>query len=471
MTGNGGRSGLKRGLALAMGSVLLSCVAPVNDAHAFSENIHKSINSDALNFLRPAVLDDIADEHDKIDSGISAGLDERHFDDCEFDGAAEFLRDRYEDARSRLTTGNVWSATDEFGQALHPAQDLYSHSNWVELGYPLTPDNPATTGVEVRRSDLIPLNNANRWSAPRSLNGNPVRGDILLGGDDWAIPAKWSIDRDGGGYHVPTLINSDGDTVGRLLVTGEGYKDDECDTPVATWPFPRAFDGFEHKHLNKDTLTDNGGAPAHRKARALATLQTGAEWCRLVRNAAQTGTDGLLLTTWVRSRRSPHPRETLCDRLPRPNIAEGIRVDIKSIRVLDSGESDHSEAGEIQFSTALYDSGLDFHRSTFHTTPLAVSVKAGQSVPVNKLPPPSILCVPPETRAFTFAINGWDNDDRSGDPFGRDFDDKGDADELLRGFQLRVSGNPPASLQTATSRHLQIHYRVTRDAALCPRIQ
>ena len=264
---------------------------PAQIAAAFSVNNHEAITAaglshgaDTLGFLRQAVFDDIADQHEQIDSGLSGARDERHFDDCEFDGAVKYINDRYADVLASLAAGRWWDATDAFGLVLHPAQDLYAHSNWVELGFP--------AGDTVSRSDLIDISRANaspglNWRVPG--NGAVVRGDILLGNDDWAIPVGWTIDRNGGGDHVPTLHNPDGTRVGRLLVTGEGSFDDECDVQYANTPV-RAFDGFEHDDLNKD----DESRPGYAQASALARhAQTAYEWCRLMAKAGAIGSDGL----------------------------------------------------------------------------------------------------------------------------------------------------------------------------------
>src|SRR3712207_8175403 len=59
------------------------------------------------------------------------------------------------------------------------------------------------------RSTLLPYTTLFRsWHAPSG--GGLVRSGILLGGDDWLVPEGWTIDRDGGGFHVPTLIDPQG---------------------------------------------------------------------------------------------------------------------------------------------------------------------------------------------------------------------------------------------------------------------
>jgi len=457
--------------AAALAALITAALAA--PAGAFNVSIHEGITShglgppsgQTLSFLRPAVLDDIADQHEQIDSGLSGARDERHFDDCEFDGAAEFIRDRYADARDELKDADPWDATDELGDALHPVQDFYAHSNWVELGFPLA-DDPATAAVEASRTDLVDLGLGERWAAP--AGGGVVRAGILLGADDWRIPLGWSIDPDGGGHHVPALIDAEGRTLGRLLVTGEGTLDDECDVHFAG-TLVRAYNGPEHHVLNKDSATGPKGAAAHAKARALAVLQTGQEWCRLVREAAGSGRDGLLLATWVRSGGDPHPAGTPC--APAGPGPTPVVVTIESVRVLDSGDDDGSDPGEIQLAATLYDDPWSFRRSVHGLSRGGkVALDDGARMPADRLPRPLTLCVQ-SGRGATFALHGWDNDDASGDLFANDFDDKGDDDELLVGFQRRFGAQLPTGVQLARAEDLEVRYRVTRGGArqvACP---
>lgn len=462
---------MRAGRAAAISTVMAAAVvgASTLDARAFSVNVHEGITAaglfppsgQTLNFLRPAVFDDVADQHEQIDGGLSGARDERHFDDCEFNGAAEFIRDRYADIRDEVRDDDPWDATDEWGDALHPVQDVYAHSNWVELGFPLTRDRPSTPGVDVGLFDLLDLSGsrqslAQSWFAP--AGGETVRTGILLGADDWRIPRDWSIDPDGGGHHVPTLIDPQGRTVGRLLVTGEGTADDECDVSLADLPF-RVFDGFEHDDLNKDSRDGPNGRAAHDKAVALATLQTGYEWCRLVRQAASVRRDGLVLATWVRPSSDPHPAGTPC--APGRAGTHSIAVTIEAVRVLDSGDDNDNDPGEIQLAAALYDNPRAFHRSV-HTMSRGgrVSLDDGDWMPASRLPEPLALCVGGDGRA-TFALHGWDNDDDGG-LFANDFDDKGDDDELLTGFQRRFGRTLPSGTQVARSSDLEVRYRVSR---------
>ena len=470
---------MKAKVAIVIAAVLaaIALAAQTRGAEAFIVPIHRQITFSGLlepgesttPFLRRAVLEDIDDEHAQVDSVPSIAWDERHFDDCEFDGGVEFIRDRYADAREALADLRPWDATDEFGTLLHPAMDLYAHSNWVEMGFPRTTDNPNTASVEVRLSDLIDISGARSslarpWSIP--AGGDPaagwrLRGDILLGNDDWNVPPGWSVDADGGGFHVPTLIDGRGRTRGRILVTGEGKLDNECDIH---WygKAVRVYDGLEHSVLNKDGPGGNTTqARAHAKARALATLQTSYEWCRLVRDAALVARAGFVLATWVRPGGNPHPRGTPC-------AADGpgptpIIVTIESVRILDSGDDDDNDPGEIQLGLALYDDPLNFRRSVHATNRGGVvPLDDGELMPTSRLPAPMVLCVP-EGRGASFALYGWDNDDSPNDIFASDFDDKGDDDELLVGFQRRFDARLPTGTQSVRSSDLEVRYRITHE--------
>jgi hypothetical protein len=428
-------------------------------------------------FLRRAVLDDINDQHAYQDEGFPhsrGGEDERHFDDCEFNGAASFIRSEYRAITQRSLAGNhPFDATDGFGNALHPVQDFYAHSNWVEMGFPRSDT--------VAQSDLVDLSGAQSslgqdWYAPpggalvRRLGtpGTPASvSDILLGADDWAIPAGWSIERNGAGLFLPTLVDPQGTTRGRLLETGKGFADHECSVPVLQGgSLSVAYTGIKHANLNKDGPTDD---PVRRvkyeRARALAILQTGHEWCRLVRASAtgsQGARDGLLLSTWVRPGANPHPRDTVCAAAP-PGPTPVV-VDIVSVQVRDARESG-SDPGEIQIAAALYDSPFSFHRSVHVTNRSGrnMELRDGERVPARELPRPLTLCVG-EGQGATFALHAWDNDPGD-DAYGNDFDDKGDDDDdLLVGGGRRFGAQLPTGTQTIESDYLRIRYRVSRGA-------
>jgi hypothetical protein len=464
-----------------------------------------------VSFLRPAVLQAIHRQNNWMDGGIRKGEDERHFDDCEFNGAAEFIRDRYQGARRSLIALDPWAAASEFGQALHPAQDFYSHSNWVELGFPLGDNEATVEQVEgLDQSDLVDLSGAQSslaqsWSAPSG--GAVVRNDILLGGDDWeGIPYGWSISRNGppGRFvrFVPTLIDPQGNTRGRLLVSGQSeapyklpFDDSECDVPFKNLPL-NAYTGITHKNLNKDgptsgqaDLPDEEKRKKYYRAYALAKLQTGYEWCRLVRQASVVDRDGLLLAMWVKAGGNPHPPDTPCR--PASPGPRQVTVTIESIRILDDGDQQYRDrergtversTGEIQLAAVLYDDRQNFNRSV-HATNRSGSMKLhdGDFVPSSQLPPPLTLCV---DRGASFALHAWDNDDPLGDQFALDFDNVSGGpnnplgpDTLLVGFRRDFGPQLPSGVQSASSDDLDVRFRVTRSApgqvvsSVCPQEQ
>jgi hypothetical protein len=198
-----------------------------------------------------------------------------------------------------------------------------------------------------------------------------------------------------------------------------------------------------------------------RPSRALATLQTGYEWCRLVREAALVGQDGLLLALWVRPGGNPHPPGTPC-REAGPGPTRVVVV-IESIQILDAKDGD-GEPGEIQLAAVLYDDPTRFHRSVHVTNRHGrMELRAGEFVPASQLPPPLSLCVGPG-RGATFALHAWDNDDPLDDEYGLDFDNVDDDDEVLIGFQREFGSELPAGVQVARSADLEVRYRVSRTA-------
>jgi hypothetical protein len=459
-------------IAAALGVVTLSVVAiglAAVPSSAFGGSEHRNITHAGFmavpgwEFLHGPVLDDIENEHAWSDSGFPSyreADDFRHFDDCDFDGATGYIREQYANVRVDLFKANLWDATDHFGRALHPAQDLYSHSNWVELGFPRTPDNPATAVVDVSQSDLMDISGNQRdigtpWSVPST--GESVRGDVLLANDDLAIARDWRIIKNGAGAFQSSLVRPNGTTAGRLLETGKGTGDNGC--VVFRDAFGTvAYSGFSHGELNKD----DGGAGAKyekfKKARALAVLQTGYEWCRLVSEAGKGDRDGMLLAMWVKPRSDPHPPNTPCASGRLGVGFHPITVSVESVLILDDGEPLFERYGEIQLAAALYDNPQSFRRSDHRQSRSGeMSLEAGDFVPQNRLPEPMTICVRGNSEV-NFALYGWDNDD--GDVRYTD------EDELLVGGTAKFSSEESRVL-TVNGDHLQVRFRVTPSNDRC----
>jgi hypothetical protein len=288
-----------------------------------------------------------------------------------------------------------------------------------------------------------------------------VRDDILLHSDDGlTLPATWSVDEDFPSAFEATLRDENGQAVGRLLTTGEGTGDSECNIPAQGIPDLIVWTGFEHDDLNKDGPSGNPPVNLkHQRARALATLQTSYEWCRFIYKTGLLGGEGLPLALWVKRDGSPHPQLTPC--APKPPGREEVTVTVESVRVLHSGDDPENQPGEVNLVLVAYDSPFAFHRSA-RSESGQVRVRDGEFVDATRLPHPVTLCLNQDDTSFRLAVHGWDDDDDSTDPFYTtgDFDDIGDDDEVLLGFQQTWGPNPPTAPQTVVSEALEVTYRM-----------
>lgn len=470
-------------------AVVLVCAAMVSipligigsmSAKAFSD--HEGITDDGLSdgsisfsFLHRHVTRDINREHDWMDGGVRLGDDEKHFDDCEFNGAIDWINDRYSGldllgltfaVDQALQVRNLFAVAKAFGRILHPAQDFYSHSNWVELGFPRADDPSTPNTVEgLAQSDLVDISGAQRqlgtpWSMPGS--NKRVREDILLADDDWVPGFGWSVRKNGAARFQSQLVRPDGTVAGRLLETGYGRNDFGWLNRGCHIDYT-GYDGFSHEELNKD----GSDHPNYLKARALAVLQTGYEWCRLVARAGQLNRDGMLLTLWVRDQggsNAPHPPNTPCQkRTPNGLLVHPTTVTVESIQIRDVHDSGYLP-GEIQLSAALYDDPQNFHQSDHkgNRSGKRMLLNAGDYVPRSELPEPMTICVRAGSEV-NFSMFGWDNDEDASDiRYGRVYDNVGDDDEMLIGGRARFSSES-LGVQTARWEDLIVRYRVSRQ--------
>ena len=102
----------------------------------WGEPIHEQITEDGLSFLNSSVLDQIKDGNVGVDVGLDFFHPEKHFDGCWFAEGVANINSLYEQA---LMYANPMEFDSEnlakaFGKILHPSQDFYAHSNWVNLG-------------------------------------------------------------------------------------------------------------------------------------------------------------------------------------------------------------------------------------------------------------------------------------------------------------------------------------------------
>ncbi|KAF7650080.1 hypothetical protein LDENG_00131830 [Lucifuga dentata] len=72
-----------------------------------------------------------------------------HFDDEMFVGGKKIITDGLDAVKASAKQGNIETAREKLGEILHPLQDFYSHSDWVELGSKSPNSNLIKSGVSI----------------------------------------------------------------------------------------------------------------------------------------------------------------------------------------------------------------------------------------------------------------------------------------------------------------------------------
>src|SRR5919112_1915429 len=122
--------------------MMMMMVSPVN---AFLPKVHSDINDKILRFLKPDILHKINSGDEGADKIGEFGHREYHSTGCDFQGTTENINRLYDQVVSSIDDKDAMPKT--FGLLLHPVQDFYAHSNWVELG----------------RKDLVESNSDRKW--------------------------------------------------------------------------------------------------------------------------------------------------------------------------------------------------------------------------------------------------------------------------------------------------------------------
>lgn len=278
-------------LGLLVLLVVLVLVAPAPSL-AFKSRpatpIHERITESALSFLSDGVLSAIIFQHFYVDfpGASSHWMDaEWHFDDCRFEESTENINELYDEALVNLNPDDpdLEDAQDAFGQLLHPVQDFYAHSNWVELREAnLLDDELIDDGVGF-------------WTVLKPFGR--IKGVIVVQGEEDDIPAGFSLHRAGS---IVTVVTPTESPPGLI----SGYFDI---SPLDPDDCPNNID-ISHNDLNKDEpgRHPNGLPRSYSAAWTLARKQTTREWCRLLNLVSQaygqTGVD-LLFDNWVANER------------------------------------------------------------------------------------------------------------------------------------------------------------------------
>jgi len=378
-------------LALTLLPVPVGAFCEVGAGHPCGEQIpslppkcHNEITRDALPFLRPSLLQEVVNGNLHMDHEHKNERWE-HSDSCEFatmghevnyiltnpDGNGEieavfvdglclpFSCD-FDHVDLKSVTGllnpnepDPFIAAEVFGNAMHPIQDIYSHSNWLETYY-------RTGAILVEDIPLIEPS-VNLWFTqpwvPLPVPEEPLQilnvdGVVFAeenGYGDWPVT---------GALQNRFVTLDDGTRWAAIWSDINALVEDEC------------VDGMAESHdiINKDNscgMDSNYHQPDdHYAAASLATRQTAQEWCRILHlTFAQHSSAGAAVAMgfWVDPNApktgagSPHPPGTQCE-ASAPGPVE-ITVDVDSIKILNDREED----GRLNFQLAVFTH--DFTRS------------------------------------------------------------------------------------------------------------
>lgn len=452
------------GLGAAVGGGVTALALAGSPAHAFCNSVevvdgvgwcadggHEAATA-PLGFLRGALLGRIQGEQIAEDVGDTADDEWRHAAHCLLDEAADHIGERHDEILDALDPAdpNLAWASSEFGQLLHTVQDLYAHSNWVEMfeesGEPyLDPDHLVDRGVG--RWDFEPL--------------GVVRDDIIVGELPYSgmLPVGAVADL-GPTSAVPTVTFADGH-VARALSTGwgpeercidarDGWVDDEWGdgwrrtvlqhgSDMTLWPFDVEDDPCEDGYPSYVCLNkDDSGRPLYDEALALAQWQTEQEWCRLLNiTASERGYDeaSVLMTLWADpdADLSAVPASTTCGAAqPGPREVEVSIVEVTARHAF----------GTVAYTTfAVYTEGFDQTG--------ADEVIAGSATPAAQT-----LCVDGDESVLA-AVWGFEDVDGNGalSAF----------DPVLRGVTLRIDPSTPEGLYTVHGEEIDATFRLQID--------
>lgn len=250
--------------------------------------VHDRITEEGLSFLQPNVVSQIIGGgfggtgnysgnlgvdttflfNDHIGRYLPVPIrprEEQHFDDCLFAEGAANINSLYEDALSYADPVKFQSEklADVFGQILHPAQDFYAHSNWVNLG--------KTTLID---------DGLNLWDAftPYSIR----EGVVLVEGD---LPSGVVLGVNRETFAV--TVHRSGEPLRPGLISGV-YDEVQSRFPQNGLAFVPHDDEGVGKDINANYIANEAGLnkdssdrPLFLEARTLAVAQTAHEFDRL----------------------------------------------------------------------------------------------------------------------------------------------------------------------------------------------
>lgn len=480
-----------------------------NEVEIFGVDVHcdGDGHTRATNFirpiLRPDIFSDIRDELAAQDRGQAEGRDEIHFDSCRFstqeeagmvvEGGADYIRFKYRQALERLDPADpdIFAATDRFGELLHPVQDFYAHSNWVNL-LGLTDPNlvdpldlvDQSTGEwrgleplsvvqdDIRVGQIPPTGLPAGWQVEQELTseipvfttdtGQVYRGLVTGWNPDGACPDV----RDGGIVdefsHIQEVIvtGTEDDAFGLDTCSDgidngmDGFRDggdSDCTTEVILRPRttrlvhgePSETGPLGHIHSQSDRPCEDGfptyvclnkddnGRPDFEQAIRLAEYQTAHEWCRLLHLTRDSefgyAASSILMSLWANPEDEPFGPHPVSTPCGTPL---GVLL---------------GKPGPIEVTVAAIDINLppasplfprnlifalytgDFRRSLYSVATLPGEENVGTAEPVT-------MCVN-NTDTLVATVWGWDDTDIGTASFALD-----SGDRVLRGVTRTLAG-------------------------------
>ncbi len=437
----------------------------------------------------------------------------RHVESCRFrdaprsdtdpeivSGSFEYIRSTYSNAISLLDPAapNPFEAADRFGKLLHTVQDLYSHSNWINL---VRPDESSP----VHPADLFDRT-LGEWPLIEMLG--PVQhdniDDIIIGQiPPDGLTAGWSAYQ-AMDSETPEFLTNEAKTLRGLVVGGSPNSPCPDARPPGNWVDDPAYTVDQYSHINVDINTgvvtqiprlrmlvhgesrvsgtydlidyqaarpchdnyptsvciqkDHTDRPDYEQVVKLAAWQTAHEWCRLLNLAKDSqygyAASSILMALWA----TPHGEPVAPDPITLgacgtpPEVFAGkpgpieVKIDPQAVAA-PSGSNVPTLLRHLVF--ALYTG--DFRRSNYRQ---ATAELGDTSVPMQ----PLTMCVKPADKLVA-AVWGWDDRPDFVIPFTPDFNAQ---DRVLRGTTLIMDGPGFQGVQNdPANKELGVEFQVT----------
>jgi hypothetical protein len=415
----------------------------------------------------------------------------RHVESCRFrdaprsgtdpeivSGSFEYIHSTYNNAISLLDPAapDPFEAADRFGKLLHTVQDLYSHSNWINLLGLVDPK-------EVHPPDLFDRT-LGEWPLIDMLGHvqHDNIDDIIIGQiPPEGLPAGWSV------YQpmeseTPEFLTNEGATLRGLVVGGSPNSPCPDARPPGNWVDDPAYTVDQYSHVNVDINTgvvtqiprlrmlvhgesrvsgtydlldyqaarpchadyptwvciqkDHTDRPDYEQVIRLAAWQTAHEWCRLLNLAKDSqygyAASSILMALWAR----PHDENVGPDPITLgacgtpPEVLAGkpgpieVKIDPQAVAA-PSGSNLPSLQRHLVF--ALYTG--DFRRSNYRQATAELGDTSVQMQPLT-------MCVKPADKLVA-TVWGWDDRPDLFIPFTPDLNAQ---DRVLRGATLVTDG-------------------------------